>query len=68
MRLVRAGEIVSRGVIDTAGRYSVQAPAGDFVLVIDAGGGLFPTCPATPVVVLAATAVTVDVSCDTGIR
>jgi hypothetical protein len=51
---------------DSAGRFSVPLPPGDYVLA-DADQRL-PTCPDTAVHVVADATVDVDISCDSGIR
>ncbi len=67
VRLEYRGKVAARTRTDAVGRYVLDAPAGEYTLVVDVGGP-FPRCPATPVTVRTTATLTVDVDCDTGIR
>lgn len=61
------GRTAASDTTDAAGRYTLALDPGAYTLRV-ATGALFPVCPDTDVSVPAGPAVTVDISCDTGIR
>ena len=63
-----AGGVAGRGGTDSAGRYAIDLPPGRYTLRV-AGTGIYPQCPETTAVEVGpGSAVTIDISCDTGIR
>jgi hypothetical protein len=66
--LQREGVTVASSSIAADGTFSIEAPAGPAMLVVDAGGGPFPTCPDTAVVVKVDDVLNVSIACDSGIR
>ena len=59
------GQAVASTDSDASGRYRIMVAAGTYIVQV--GGGSFPRCAPVPVIATAAF-VTVDISCDTGIR
>jgi hypothetical protein len=66
--LVRDGVTLASATIAADGTFSLDAPAGEATLVVNAGDGPFPSCPETRVKVITDEVVVVDIACDTGIR
>jgi 5-hydroxyisourate hydrolase-like protein (transthyretin family) len=63
----QARRTVTRTQSDSDGRYAMRLAPGRYTLVVQTGSQ-FPRCPTTPVTVPRNQVVTVDISCDTGIR
>lgn len=64
---VARGRVAGRGATDAAGAYAISLPPGRYTLRL-AGNSIYPRCPETEATVAAGGPVTVDISCDTGIR
>lgn len=67
VRLTQGHTVVSVR-LDDAGAFTVVAPTGTYVLMVDIGANMFPRCPSRPLTVADGAVTTAAVVCDTGIR
>ena len=63
----KASRTVAHARSDANGTYSMRLAPGRYTLVVQTGS-TFPRCPTTPVTVPRGQVVTVNITCDTGIR
>jgi len=63
----KASRTIARTRSDANGNYSMRLAPGRYTLVVQTGS-TFPRCPTTPVTVPRGQVVTVNITCDTGIR
>jgi Carboxypeptidase regulatory-like domain len=63
----KASRTVAHTRSDANGNYSMPLAPGRYTLVVQTGS-TFPRCPTTPVTVPRGQVVTVNITCDTGIR
>jgi len=67
-QFVQGDHVVKSVVIDAAGDFAVEIPAGTYTVTVDIGDNIFPMCQPVEVVVLANADSVVEILCDTGIR
>jgi len=60
--------VVSSVVIDAAGEFAVEIPAGTYTVTVDTGDNIFPMCSPDEVEVRTNVNSVVEILCDTGIR
>ena len=61
------GEVVASSPIED-GQFASTQEVGDYTMHINVGESPFPSCPDQPLTVVGSARVTVNVTCDTGIR
>jgi hypothetical protein len=66
--LQASGNEVAQATTDGQGRFAVSVTPGDYDIVVDFHGAVFPRCNATHVVVQAGQRGEVQILCDSGMR
>ncbi len=62
------GRAIARAVTDQAGRFTVDAPAGEYAIGVDTQGAPFPRCEPVELTIRKGATTTVELHCDSGMR
>jgi hypothetical protein len=67
-QFAQGDHIVKSVLIDAAGEFAIEIPAGTYTVTVDTGDNIYPMCQPVEVEVLANADSVVEILCDTGIR
>lgn len=68
VEFLAGSDVVASAPIEADGQFAATLDVGDYTLHINVGESPFPSCPDQPLTVVESEQVTVNLSCDTGIR
>ena len=68
VQFIQDGEVVDTALIDANGKFAADIPIGSYIVTVDVGDNIFPTCPPVEFEVRGEIETVVDLNCDTGIR